>query len=1526
MTDTQKRIKTYKEALPGIKERLAAVALLLAISISMVASATFAWLTISKSPALTGVNMSVAANGNLEVALVTGNGKVVPGESKAGDSFAAEGQTVTGANITWGNLINLSDPSYGLENLVLRPAQLNTADLLKSPLYGALYGEDGRITKLSSNFGYAVWKEATDLVGAHFEASDEFGVRAISSMTVSAEGQAALFYNMQDDATAKNLAAVNAYKSLANNQGYMNSLATIMGLFMTSRMNSTHATLSNPTCSMEDLQNLRDMYREFMTAYQFEAQAMAASVNLQLFIKHGEGQYAPFAPEEFYPQTALATTTEVNTFISGISSKMSNNGVSVSRLSEFIQDYNTIHCDYLKMVDLCTSGTDLSWKDSGLQQITEHLVNVGTCTIDGTPINNIGASNAVGYLNGTHSALITNGVLYRFEERTGGNLEVKGMKITATINRAGITVPGTVTANISTSAPRNYNLFSNDLNTYAAKPDKFEGGTEVANDTYGLAVDLWVRTNAEGSYLTLEGNILSYTTEVTAMGKDPDGNEVTLYTVTFSSTDETTGEEVSYDVDVYKKETKDDQGNTVTKWYNAESHSELLLGEDVVPKEKKEILTTVTGFEGENRVWGDSTLVSMDATTQGSGSCYVYYADTPEDQARSLTLLEAFNVAFIDDKGNLLATGYMDTEHHYAANGRVTVPLVLSADSTNLGENMDGKTIYAITPLEKNVPMRITAIVYLDGTKLSNEEVLAAADIQGQLNIQFGSSMNLRPISNEELEGAERKVSASLDKTSFDYDTATEPMTTTVTVTITGEQPQKVTAFFIRSINATQGSREKGMTFQPAGDNTWTATFTFDSPGNYVLRHIRLDGADYDLDTPQTVEVRGFAVESLTCKEANMANHVSVMSNQNSSTVNLTLKFATNDEAKMPKKVQGRYLREDGTAVNVDFVYNSTTKLWTGKATFLTSGEYTMQYLVLDGEYVGLSESLHQTASVTLGMRVAVFTTSPHTFKYVPAEMADNMKLLSMQVKILDNAGNEMPGLSNVKLTYGVKGSPKTVDTDLTWNGTYYVGDLKTLEMCGEGEEGVGPGVWVFSSVSANGNTLTNATQYPTFTIQSPNPPEYVNHGTVSYQYAPNNDAKMTVDLAYTQAADVAAYIVKQGQTEGTWVTGIRGNETSVDGKPVNTWSFLIPKDANGYQDGHWQITQVKIWNAFDAEGSEYTEDAPLYFDVPNYNMKVVNRVYVTFAQGQSQDFGKDANGNVVGAFLQSYTISGLNVDIRDFEGKALQNVVIDTVDILLTQNGDSRSYGGYTSDSVNGVAYTIKFKKDPSDANGTRYIQDGTVTLQYAGSYTSALTVKSGVNSISVYQIANLPQYTVSSVTPSLVITGVTPSTSISTRITYTTKNLSWWQGGGTVPTFTATTPKTNSFTSYYAEVYAEMEADNSTQCHGLVKTKPQVKLKITGFGNADSATIEIPAGASDSAVSHQFTTDNQEILYQLGTTKQIKSWTSNVILTHYLQAYYGHETQTISEITLTKGSMTFTVYLENDVVIKNPSSVNQT
>lgn len=1348
MTETQTRIKALKASLPGLKERVLAVALLLVMSAAMMTSATYAWLTISLRPELTGVNTTVAANGSLEIALATGDGKNAPGESKVGDSSAAEGQTITGANITWGNLVNLGDPMYGLDNLTLRPAQLNTAALLTSPLYGALYGADGRITQLSSDFGYATWvPKDGDKPGYFSILEDVVGVRAISSTKVEAVGAEAKYVSMVKAARDQNLAAAEMYKSLANTGGWMQSLATMMGLYMTARMNPNEADLSNPDCAIADIQNLRDMYSAFLDCFDAEAEAMAKTANLVFFLKYGDGNYTEYDKDTIYASTTASLKAD---------------GIQITDLEQFKKDRNIIASDLEKLKEIASSGTSLKWKDSGLNAIVNNLVNVGACTIgaNNTPISSIGASNAASYLSGTQEARITNGILYRFEERTGGYISVKELSISATVRREilgmPMTVPATVKANIQTTAPRDYNLFTNDL-TYAESLNDgtYEGGVAVAKDTYGLAVDFWVRTNADSSFLTLEGNLLTESDYVRGVGKDINGNEVELYTITIKNAD---GSDEIMDVYEAMGQTLDQEGNVVEKmlWHYLQTHTPVpddeLNGQNPTPKMVEVI--TVLGYEGENRVWnGDEnkTLLSTDATTQGSGSCYVYYADTPEDQARSLELLEAFRVAFVNDEGKLIATALMDTEHYYASSGRVIVPLVLDPSSGILyGNDSLGNPQYAIAALEKNVPMRLTAIIYLDGTLLSNDKVLSAAEIQGQLNIQFGSSKDLTAIENEELASKELRINASLDKTEFDYETATEPMTTNVTVHVDGDQPSKVSAFFIREINAGQGTREPEMkAFTKNANGDWVHSYTFTSPGKYVLRSVSLDGVEYVLEKPQTVIVHGFTVKSLRSAQG---NNIKVMTANTSTSVDLELEFGSSDPNKMPKTVQGRYLEEDGSAVNVDFTYKGMGK-WGGTVTFRNSGNYTLQYLLLDGKYTELEEGLWQHANITLGMRVAVYTTSPHRFKYVPSEMAENEKMLAMQVSILDNAGNEMLGLTNVSLTYTMKGSAsKKMYTELVWNGRYYVGNLTTE----------GPGVWQFGNVVVTAtigeetqtSTLTTATTYPVFTIQSPEPPEYESNNTIGYQFKPNNDATMSVLISNSSAATVQAYITKAGASEGQWVDGTIGQETTVDGKTANYWNFAVPKDVQGYQDGNWSLTELRLWDVFAADGTAYTEEEPLVIDVSGTNnvTKVVSRVYITFAENKSADFGKNADGEVTGTFMQEYPVSGIGVSIKDFEGKP---VGATNVKLSYVYGNNSQTYGGYTSGQLTNALADFEIILGDS-GNGVDFVQSGTYTLRYAGSYTTTFSFM--VNNTTVTYTgnnlpANAPRFTVSSVVPTITI-----------------------------------------------------------------------------------------------------------------------------------------------------------------------------
>ncbi len=1522
--------------LPRLKEKVAAVLLLLIVSATMLTTVSFAWLSLSTSPEVSGVNTTIASNGNLEIALVGPEGSI-PAISAEGDSNLP----LIERNITWGNLINLSDPSYGLDNMTLRPARLNKSDLTGSPLYGAVYSEDGRAEELASNFAYASWELGKDGNGQFIIPENAaFGVRAISSTKVgSATDYQYQYQEIKSDVTSANAAAANKYIEITSNKAWMESLATIMGTYMTNRMAASDDpdTLKNPTIKSANIQNMRDMYAAFIETFELEEKALVELANFQLFVINNNT--ADGVAREYTPFTAETLRSNMNS--------LSSYGVKITDLKQFYSDYDVIKNDYERLVYISGLG-DVQWDtvytfDDGnhdVNGIIGRIVNIGSCTlqtIDGSSgdpvtVNSIGASNAMTYNNKSCYAIITNGILKRFEERTGEYMNVgknynggQGLLLTATARRLGITMDGKIYALISTNATKTSH-FSTDIK-YAEGMNKGGAATLVAKDIYGMAIDLWVRTNARGSYLTLEGNILTESKTVRDTAKDANGNEVFLYSVSVTRefteevVNEETGEtetvtqQVTETYDLYKVETKGEGDEVTVTWYRADTHSVFTPEEGVEPKEKYKEVQTVIGYEGENRVWDGSSGLSVNSTTQGSGSCYVYYADTPEDQARSLKLLEAMKVVFIDSTGTQLAIAEMATDKYYANNGKVIVPLVLGSDSLNLGEDINGNEVLAITELEQNVPFRITALIYLDGDKLNNSDVLSAADIQGQLNIQFGSSVDLNHFENEELKYQEMTITASIDKTEFDFDTATEdnPMTTNVTVKVDGTQPKTLTAFFIRTINSTQGSREGTMTFTyDEASDTWLSSYTFTSPGDYVLRTVSVDGIEYDLDmtTLPTVHIEGFTVTQLTWES--VSNHITYMTADKTVSTDLSLKFASSDVNKMPKTVVGRFIREeDGSVANVIFTYNPTTASWNGSVTFNTSGEYSLQYVVLDGEYQELNENMQKSATVYLGMKVAVYTESPTSFLYKESEMTDNMKNLTMNVVIMDDTGNPLPGRSGVKLYYKSRTSAlieNGLNTDLIWDGEYYTGTFKS-------KIGMYDFYRVDVTTDTGTNTITHATTSPSFIITSPKPPTFDSDVTPDYQYSPvgatgNDIAKFSFKLNDAEALpNITAIITKNGVELEEPVIGVADT--------TGNWTFAIPADVAGSRDGVWAVKEIRIWGL---EGEDngvaysYTEEAPLVFDLSNSGkttkvVSVINNLFIN-----RDDLVLE------GEFLKQFLISSFEVNpfamsITDFENKPVDG--LDTITLSYNYKKNMSEMGGYTIDAAEFVEgefgdFTITLKRNSDKDSTYDIITTCSVnSLMYAGTYELVtvdyrfsfddgetyydikLTGESLPNAADIIVDTDAPTVTVEAVSP---VAGETFST---TRTS-----------GGLVGEV-AGVYNTISANKDHATVYMKGEK-SGWGFWGY--TMPSVTLKLSGVANYTSASLTM-VNAADTATTHVFSfapgaaSNTQKIGRSAGQTAAHD--------TKYLAGK-----TTFTEIPIIYNGVTYTVQLSMPVTIEQPES----
>lgn len=1464
MTETKRRIEEYKSRLPKMKEKVAAAIALLLIGAAMMTTVSFAWLAISVNPEVSGVTTALASNGNLEIALATGTqlSPTVPGATQLGDS----NKNNVDRNITWGNLINLSDPAYGLENLVLRPAQLNTAELLTSPLFGALYTPDGRLEKLDSSFGYTKWDVEKQMFVHTSALKDQLGVRAISSITKDFSGEQKVRNDLITAAKDKNLEAGAKYASIANNSGQMQSLATMMGLYMTARMNPDEASLNNPTCQQADLQNLAAMYAAFKEAMEIEAEAIAMAINYQLYVTAGKDNYDPYTADE----VLALNLAKGKDFTSTSNGKT----IKIIKLGTFIQDYKTISSDLILLQNLASQGS-VKWSDSGLNNIVNRLTDVGKCTIgaDNTPISSIGASNAMGYLSGTQEARITNGILYNFEERTGGYIEVKNLSISATVKRMGITVPATVKANVQTSAPRNYNFYTQDL-TYAETLSVVDevGGEIVANDTYGLAIDLWVRTNAAGGFLTLEGNVLTKTEEVIRTGPDKAGNIVEYYSV--KRTEEYTDnegnsqtEEIEFIIYPFEEEvTENGETQTVTNWYLASTHTKFELQESDTPVKKMDVVQYVVGYEGANRVWegAPNETITVNSTTQGSGSCYVFYPANSEDQDRTIELLKSMKVAFVDASGNLLAKAIMDTDMRYEQPGKVIVPLVLDpSNSIEVSESMR-----AITALEKNVATRITAIVYLDGLDVGNEDVLSAAEIQGQMNIQFGSTALLNHAENEELELKNMLISAKLDKTEFKFDDPGE-MITNVELTIDGDQPKTVTGYFYREINSTQGSREQMMTFtDPDGDGVWTASYTFTSPGKYVFRSVQVDGTEREISNVEhpRVVVEGFTITELTFTST------TVMTAQSSYTAPMTIAFASSDVNKMPQSVEARFRRDDGTVAAAVFTYNPTTHKWTSDVKFTFSGTYYLNSVYLDGIEQPIT-GMEKQITLYLGMRVAVYTESPTSFKYIPDEMVKGgYNVLGMQVKIFDNSGEELQGLGDVRLEYALRGTAvKKMDADLTWNAVsgYYEGDFNAIE--------ANVGIFVFLNVKVGSNTITTATTSPTFTIQSPNPPALV-AGSVEK----TDNLSFVAQMTDTPTSTVVATIRHTFRDKVTTyeVQGVIGTDvTTRSTTPVYTWTFNLP-EINGSKDGYWDLVDIKVWNYYDENGVEHRAD----LEADNVTIKPdkdangnpIKEVYrdpnpITFVNGEDYTVGGFRIANVQyvtidkvdleftgGTFMTSYNIlEGENkagkvfkVTVRDFEGNDFVGVTKVTMTFNYTE-GSSATHGFYTfnEDDANGPtkALTLTLEAE-TDANGRIvYVHKNAAdTVQLAGAYTSTVTVTTG-NGNETYT-ANTPTMTVKTSKPTVTIDSISPSGTHTSASSGGDKNV------------TSTISNNNKTATVYPKSvckYSWLPFVGSFVSGATVEAVPMVTLRLDGIGSASKAVLVFSTTDNDGQVL-MYTGDN--------------------------------------------------------------------
>ena len=451
---TQAQSKSYG----GVKKKLMGAVCMLLVASIMVVSSTYAWFTLSTAPEITGISTSVGANGNLEMALLPTTGDLGDITSKVGDSKDTAGRTVVQANVTWGNLVDLSDASYGASNFVLNPARLNIDDAGKvaesSILMTAKYGTDGRVTELAANTVDGTY----DAAKTSFIAGNK-GVRGIGVAAAMSDAQLAMRNAIAQVAMNVSSAKTTIQNSLTTNGSALATLAI------------NYATTEGYSATSTDVEALNAM----ITALTAAKESLGKAI-----------QYAMMAEK-------LSTDANAKTTLDAYSlDDVSSYNTTISAAKAAYDDIRIpaqATTGTAKDIMNALIGNDATVSDVKLGEIKtgDNISKIANAAMKGGLVVVPGTDSPY-----TKTAVLTGNFT---REITVAKVEYGSVKLS------------NVNATMKTNAAENVMApVAAYIAGLTAKEDT-TGTNESANkitDLYGYAVDLAFRTNASGSQLQLQ--------------------------------------------------------------------------------------------------------------------------------------------------------------------------------------------------------------------------------------------------------------------------------------------------------------------------------------------------------------------------------------------------------------------------------------------------------------------------------------------------------------------------------------------------------------------------------------------------------------------------------------------------------------------------------------------------------------------------------------------------------------------------------------------------------------------------------------------------------------------------------------------------------------------------------------------------------------------------------------------------------------------------------------------------------------
>lgn len=490
MTKTATKRKVDMPA--GIRTKLTAATVMLLIAAILMVSTTYAWFTLSTAPEVTGITTNVGANGNLEMLLLNKDSfKSTEDDlgvvSEVGDSNAVK--ALTEANLKWGNLVDLSDASYGLDNIVLMPSRLHLADastLDSAVLLAPSYGTDGRVIDVNTAT-YSGAREGNSWVYKSF--ADYAGVRALG--TSSGVTQRLSAYRTAKSAVTTNISAAKsaAQQSLSSNG---QSLANIV-------MRQAMANADEAAYTLDEIRSLQNMINALQTANDKAGAAIVQAV-LANSLSAAQGTELTDAQVTALADACAAATPST---VGAIENVVPPTGFDAAK-AQWEANNQTIG-QAKNDVDALVAQNKASYAYAEIKGVVDQLINKNHTTVAG--VKNPGRDDLQTIIDNVTAAQMT--VVMEMEDGAGiyadiaklvGDFTASGFKVKVTKDSL------TITADVVIKTTGHDSPLISAI-TVGEAPAATVGGagtTTILTDTYGYALDFGFRTNAAASNLLLQ--------------------------------------------------------------------------------------------------------------------------------------------------------------------------------------------------------------------------------------------------------------------------------------------------------------------------------------------------------------------------------------------------------------------------------------------------------------------------------------------------------------------------------------------------------------------------------------------------------------------------------------------------------------------------------------------------------------------------------------------------------------------------------------------------------------------------------------------------------------------------------------------------------------------------------------------------------------------------------------------------------------------------------------------------------------